>query len=211
MAILCPDYDLLFAHVPRTGGRFVESMLLEHLGGERVGRQHDTFRRLQLGRRSLVRVFTVRDPLPWYRSYWAFARQAAKRSSVWPTWDDGSRTHPTGELDRHCGRADFAQFVRAALGHFPNGFVRSMYCEFLNDATHVMRASHLVTDLEAVLRLVEFDRPSLVRDRHRINEGEPMQKDRAVLPPELEARILEIDNLDGLQFPFVVTDDQTLM
>jgi hypothetical protein len=32
-----------------------------------------------------------------------------------------------------------------------------------------------------------------------------------VLPPELEARILEIDNLDGLQFPFVVTDDQTLM
>jgi hypothetical protein len=206
MAILCPDYDLLFAHVPRSGGLFVEHMLLEHLGGERIGRQHDTFRRLDLRRRSLIRVFTVRDPLAWYQSYWAFARHVAKRDSVWPTWDDGSRAHPTAELDRSCGRPDFEQFIRASLATFPNGFVRSMYCDYLNSATHVMRTSHLADDLEAVLRLVEFDRPSLVRDRDRVNEGETALKSRAVLPPEVEERILRVDNLQGLEFPYILAD-----
>jgi len=204
MATLCAEYDLLFTHVPRTGGLFVERMLLEHLDGTKLGRQHDTFRQLGLRQKPTVRAFIVRDALSWYRSYWAFCRQVARRGSVWPTWDDGSGTHPTAELDRTCGRPDFQRFVRAALENFPNGFVRSMYCRFLNGATHVLRNSHLAEDLEAVLRLVEFDRPSLVRDRAWVNEGEKRLKDQTVLPPAIESMVRDIDNFDGLAFPFIV-------
>jgi len=79
-----------------------------------------------------------------------------------------------------------------------------MYCNFLNGATHAMRTSHLTEDLEATLRLVCFDRPSLVRDRPRVNETRPRWKDRAVMSEATEQRLREVDNLDGLDFPFVV-------
>jgi Sulfotransferase family len=204
MAILCRDYDLLFAHVPKTGGVFVEQILVEHLGGQRIGGRHETFRRLGLKEAPIVRALIVRDPVSWYRSYWAFARQVAKRNSAWPSWDDGTGRHPTAELDRTCGAPSFERFVLRALHQFPHGFVRSMYCNFLNGATHAMRTSHLTEDLEATLRLVCFDRPSLVRDRPRVNETRPRWKDRAVMSEATEQRLREVDNLDGLDFPFVV-------
>jgi len=204
MAVLCARYDVLFAHMPRTGGRFVESVLVEHLDGRVVGDRHDTFRQLGLRQLPTVRVFTVRDALSWYRSYWAFARQTARKRSVWPTWDDGSGTHPTAELDRTCGYPDFDRFVRAALEQFPNGFVRSMHCSFLNGATHVMRLSHLAEDLEALLHLVSFERPALVRGRPPVHEGLTRLKDKALLPEALADRVRQIDNFDGLDFPFLL-------
>jgi hypothetical protein len=203
MAILCEDCDLLFAHVPKTGGVFVEQFLIEYLGGERVGGRHDTFRRLNLAKVPSVRAFVVRDPLEWYRSYWAFQRQMTKRDSVWPLWDDGDGRHPTAELDRTCGSVRFEQFVLNALEQFPNGFVRSMYCKFLNGATHALRTSRLTEDLEALVALVGFDRPSLVRQRERVNETVRQWKEQATLSPQTEARLGEVDNLRGLAFPFV--------
>jgi hypothetical protein len=203
VAVLCAEYDVLFAHLPRTGGRFVEGVLLEHLDGRLVGNRHDTFRRLGLRRMPTVRVFTVREALPWYRSYWAFARQVARKRSAWPTWDDGSGTHPTTELDRTCGYPDFERFVRTALERFPNGFVRSLHCDFLNGATHVLRSSHLAEDLETLLRLVSFEHPSLVRQRPPVHEGASQLKDRAVLPEEIAERVRQVDNFDGLAFPLV--------
>jgi hypothetical protein len=203
MAIICPDYDLLFAHVPKTGGVFVERMLVEYLGGERVGGRHDSFRRLKLDKPRGVRVFIMRDPVSWYRSHWAFQRQVSRREVAWPVWDGGTGRHPTAELDRTCGSAVFEDFILRAVRQFPNGFVRSMYCKFLNGATHVLRTSQLADDLEALLRLVSFDRPSLVRDRARVNETQQHWKDQAVMSEDLEQRLRVVDNLDGLAFPFV--------
>jgi hypothetical protein len=203
MAILCRDCDLLFAHVPKTGGVFVEQFLVEYLGGERVGGRHDTFRRVGLPRAPRVRAFVMREPLGWYRSYWGFQRQMSRRDSVWPIWDGGSGSHPTAELDRTCGSRHFEQFVLNALRQFPNGFVRSMYCNFLNGATHVLRTSHLAEDLESLLRVVDFDRPSLVRTRERVNETPAHWKDQAVLSAPTEQQVAEVDNLHGLVFPFV--------
>jgi hypothetical protein len=203
MAILCRDCDLLFAHVPKTGGVYVERALVEYLGGERIGGRHDTFRRLNLKRAPKIRAFVMREPLGWYRSYWAFQRQISKRDSVWPLWDDGSGRHPTAELDRTCGDEHFEQFVLQALSQFPNGFVRSMYCNFLNGATHVLRTSQLTEDVESLLRLVGFDRPSLVRTREPVNETQSQWKDQAVLSARTEEQLRDVDNLHGLAFPFI--------
>jgi hypothetical protein len=205
MAILCARYSLVFTHVPKTGGEFVERLLTDYAGGRKVGGRHDSFRRLELKRIPKVRVFTVRDPVDWYVSYWAFQRQVATRGVVWPTWDPGPGVggHPTAELDRRCGAPTFERFVLRALSEFPNGFVRSMYCRFLNGATHVMRTSHLHEDLEALLRLVSFDRPSVVRDSAPTNRTRRRYKKEADLSADTEQRIREIDNLEGLRFPFV--------
>jgi hypothetical protein len=201
MALLCKDYDLLFTHVPRTGGGFVERVLRDHLGGIPVGQQHDTFRGLNLNKPPAVRVFIVRDPLSWYRSYWAYQRNVAKRNSVWPLWDDGTERHPTVELDHTCGSPSFERFVRRALDRFPNGFARSMYCKYLNGATHVMCTSQLHTDLETLLQRIGFDHPSVVRGLPLVNEGDAGWLEKAVLSPGIEERLREVDSLEGLEFP----------
>jgi hypothetical protein len=206
MAILCTEYDLVFAHVPKTGGAFVEHMLVEHLGGVKVGGRHDTFRRLSLRRFPPIRAFSVREPLSWYRSYWGFQRQISKRASAWPTWDNGAGSHPTADLDRTCGSPTFEDFVLRAIDQFPNGFVRSMYCRYLNGATHVLRTSCLTEDLEALLRVVSFDRPSLARDQPRRNETSKVWRTRAALSEDTELRLREIDCVDGLRFPYMSTE-----
>lgn len=89
------------------------------------------------------------------------------------------------------------------LREFPTGFVRTMYCEFMNGCTHALRTSHLSEDLEQLLRLVQFDRPSVVRDRPVVNQSVARWKDAATLPHELAQRITEVDNFDGLVFPYV--------
>ena len=103
MPVVCRDYDLLFSHVPKTGGTFVERVLFQHLGGKRMGRKHHTFRSLRMADPPSVRVFVVREPLSWYQSYWAFCRQATKRGSAWPIWEAGESGHPTYPIDRRGG------------------------------------------------------------------------------------------------------------
>jgi hypothetical protein len=208
MAILCADYDLLFTHVPKTGGKFVERFLTEHVRGRRVGGQHASFRQLTLASSPSLRVFIVREPISWYRSYWAYQWRRS-RGRAWPIWDKGMKTHPTALLDRTCGSPDFEEFALRVLSEFPNGFVRSMYCDFLNGASHVMRTSQLTEDFEALLRLVSFDRPSLVRDRPAFNVTKSRWKDGAVLSAETERRLREVDNLDGLGFPLLENSVQT--
>jgi hypothetical protein len=203
MAIVCAKYDLLFTHVPKTGGMFVEQFLLDHLGGERIGARHFTFRRLELDDVPAVRAFVIRDPLDWYRSYWAYARSMTNHRAAWPMWSGGDPAHPTRELDIRCGSATFRGFLTKVLRHFPNGFVRSMYCDFANGATHALRAEQLNDDLEGLLQLVGFEARHLVHEQPRVNVTAPRRKAETALPAGLADRVREVDNLDGLVFNYV--------
>jgi len=118
-------------------------------------------------------------------------------------WEAGEPGHPTYPIDRTGGAPQFDRFIRKVLKEFPNGFVRSMYCDFLNGSTHALRTSHLADDLEILLKIVGFEHPAVVREYPRANEGSSAFRQEAVLPPELEERIREVDNLDGLVFPYV--------
>ena len=201
MSIICQKYDLLFTHVPKTGGIFVERMLMDEMGGKKVGPRHATFRVLDLDKPPSIRAFVVREPISWYRSMWAYSRSISGHRAAWPIWDTGVY-HPTTELDRTCGHPRFDGFVRNVLDQFPNGFVRSMYCNFLNGTTHALRTHQLTDDLTALLEFVGFERPEMVAERPRENESPERWKRQTELPPDLEARLREVDNLEGLELKY---------
>ena len=151
MAVYCEPYDLFVTHVPKTGGVFVEQVLINELKGQRVGGRHDTLRRIKPDPLPAVRAFVVREPIEWYRSYWSFAMQTVKTPAAWPIWGKQRGGHPTRALDSRCGSSSFETFVANVLREVPNGFVRSMYCDFLNGCTHALRTSQLRLDLEQLL------------------------------------------------------------
>jgi hypothetical protein len=203
MPIICRDYDLLFTHVPKTGGTFVQRVLTDQLGGEMLSPKHMSYRRSSLADPPSIRVFTVRDPVDWYRSYWAYARSSVEHRAAWPTWQGGDVTHPTQPLDDRCGHRSFAWFVRNSLREFPEGFLRSVYCDFLNGATHALRAEHLREDLERLLELVGHEDPAVVRSLNDVGVTRRFWRQQAVLSPTLESRLREVENLDGLDFPYI--------
>jgi hypothetical protein len=201
--MICRDYDLLFTHVPKTGGSFVGGVLAKQLGGRMIKPKHLSFRRTVIEDPPSIRVFAVREPVSWYRSYWAYARAAVGHPRAWPIWEGGDVRHPTFPLDDTCGHQHFEQFVRNVLETFPEGFLRSVYCDFLNGATHVMRHSHLREDLEALLKIVGYDQPAVVHGLEPANVGEQRWKDKTILPRRLERRLREVENLDGLDLPYI--------
>ncbi len=203
MAEYCEPYDLFVTHVPKTGGVFVEQVLINELKGQRVGGRHDTLRRINPDPLPTVRAFVVREPIGWYRSYWSFAMQTVKTPAAWPIWGKQRGGHPTSRLDSSCGSGTFETFVANVLREFPNGFVRSMYCDFLNGCTHALRTSHLRLDLEQLLSLVEFEHPEIVRELPAANESAVQLKSKAVLSEATERRLREVDNLAGLRFPYI--------
>jgi hypothetical protein len=203
MPLICREHDLLFTPVPETADTFVQRVLERDLGGERTcGPEHASFRSLQIENPPSIRFFTVREPVDWYRSYWAHARASMKHPKAWPIWAGGDVRHPTLPLDERCGHRDFAHFVRNALRVFPEGFLRSVYCDFLNGSTHVLRYEHLREHLEALLEMVGHENPAVVHEmpNETIHDGWRRQ---AVLPRQLERELRDIENLDGLSIPYV--------
>ena len=207
MAIICDDLDLLFTHVPKTGGMFVERLLLDHVGGRKVGRRHATLRWLPLDDLPTHRVFVVRDPLSWYQSYWAYARGIVRHRAAWPIWESGRRDHPTHALDQTCGSPTFEGFVTNSLSAFPNGFLRSMYCDFLNGATACLRTERLARDVAVLLHQLGVIDTRFVMEASVVNESDRRWKEEATLSPPLEARLREVENLVGLALPYVGDGD----
>lgn len=204
MPIVCDQFDLFVSYVPRTGGEPVADLLVDHLGGRLLRPAHASFRAVEPPQPPSIRVVTIREPRSWYRAYWAYARSAMRHPRAWPIWERGDRRHPTTVLDERCGAADFETFVRNALRAFPDGFLRTTYCGFLNGATHVLRSERLVDDLASLLELVGYENPAIARSI--ADDGTPSERQwlaRAVLPRKLEDQLTAVENLDGLAMPYV--------
>jgi hypothetical protein len=206
MAVVCDDHGLLFTHVPQTGASFVTDVLTGRLGGRLVEPSHGTYRRLDLETPPPIRAFSLREPVSWYRAYWVHARSAMTHPKAWPVWGLGDVQHPTHLLDTRCGHRDFAQFVGNVLRAFPNGFLRSLYCDFLNGATHVLRFERLGNDLETLLRHVGCADVTIARTTvEDVTARMQRLEARATLPPRLEQRLRDVENLDGLSIPYIVS------
>lgn len=102
----------------------------------------------------------VRNPLDWYRSYWAYRMQGGWR--------------PTLLIDRQCQSDDFDQFIRNCSGRLP-GILSQVYELYTgpNDAPidFIGRQEHLADDIVRALHLAgeSFDEAAL-RDTPKANQ-----------------------------------------
>lgn len=94
----------------------------------------------------------VRNPVDWYRSYWAYRMEGGWR--------------PRFHLDRSCAAEDFTQFVRNVVVRFP-GFLTAMFERYAgpagNPVDYIGRQENLADDLVSLLTLrgEEFDEAAL--------------------------------------------------
>lgn len=70
--IVTPDF--VFIHLHRTGGRFIRSLLLDHMPGSREIGYHFPSSLIPLSCRGLPVMGFVRNPWDWYVSWYAFNR-----------------------------------------------------------------------------------------------------------------------------------------
>lgn len=162
MALILKDGSV-FLHIPKTGGSFVSTALIQlGLVKREFTKKHadvDRFINKSVAKKLPPRPFMfcfVRNPLKWYESWWKYNNTFGD----WPTWGSASSGdagwHPQNILNG-CGDTDFSQFVRNVLKRRP-GYVSEMYGWYVRpDVGFVGKNENLIEDLVTVLRMRELD------------------------------------------------------
>lgn len=158
MALHFPRSNALLLLVPKTGSTWIRAQVAElGLAVETVGdpamRDHDLLASYDRTRYRYIGAF-VRDPVEWYRSYWAYRTERGWR--------------PQYPLDRHCRSAEFRTFVRRAVSALP-GALGNIYDSYVGrpgeEVDFVGRQERLAEDFARFLRLIgeEVDEAHLRR------------------------------------------------
>jgi hypothetical protein len=172
---------LVFLHLPKTGGNWVERVLTENrLVKRRTGGKHSDRTSIT---ESLDRARTfcfVRHPTSWYRSWFRYMRGREWRDWTWT----GSDPHPCVELNG-LGDEDINLFIYRVLDRCP-GFLGRLYDRYVPGSHYVGCQENLARDLEAILKL-EGHSPVL--------DLEPVNRSRgpARLSPDLERELLRTE------------------
>src|SRR6185312_5410908 len=109
MALLFRRSNALLLLVPKTGSTWIRAKVAE-LGldvaevGDPAMREHDLLAHFDRARYACVGAF-VRNPIDWYRSYWAYRMERGWR--------------PQYALDAQCQSENFETFVRLAVSTLP--------------------------------------------------------------------------------------------
>lgn len=146
MAILIEDKNVMFLHIPKTGGRWVtEAIKRLDLKCVEVGLMHGYINpshdRYKYKDKTLAEwanecfVFSfVRHPFEWHRSYWAYTmgvRSVNKKNGLefWEKFEPNEVWHPThGICD--CASSEFELYLRKVI-HKHRGFVTNMFNRYL--------------------------------------------------------------------------------
>ena len=126
MSLYVPELDLLFVHIPKTGGTWV-GRAIEACGYAVEQAKGAGSHNLRMAYGHDCTAFTViRHPLAWYTSVWRGLKSSwgERRSRDWsgmhrtPTWS------PLRLLTETCGDPDFSTFVRNVLRRQPGFYTR---------------------------------------------------------------------------------------
>ncbi|PXX58138.1 hypothetical protein DFR70_115111 [Nocardia tenerifensis] len=156
MALRFVRSNALLLLVPKTGSTWIRSKL-DELGieveyiGDPAMRDHDLLASYDREKYSYIGAF-VRNPIEWYRSYWAYRMEKGWR--------------PQYPLDEHCASDDFETFVRKAVSVLP-GALGNIYRSYVGppdaEIDFIGHQEHLVDDFAKFLRTIgeEFDESAL--------------------------------------------------
>jgi tetratricopeptide (TPR) repeat protein len=149
-ALYFPRAEALLLLVPKTGSTWIRATvgrlgLAVQTVGDPAMRDHDMLGRDDRARYRYIGAF-VRNPVEWYRSYWAYRMEKGWR--------------PRYPLDRHCASDDFQTFVRRAVSRLP-GALGNIYESYVGppgrEIDFVGRHERLAEDLHRFLALVGED------------------------------------------------------
>jgi hypothetical protein len=90
---------LLFIHVHKTGGQFVNRLLLEHLPGARRMGYHLPRSEAPAEQRDLPAFAFVRNPWDWYVSWYVFNAAAPQRNPIFRGVSDSGRLDFKASID----------------------------------------------------------------------------------------------------------------
>jgi len=146
MAILLKN-NMMFYHIPKTGGNWVTKVLKENNLIDRIlPEKHDTpaIIRKKYPKIHPVKSFCfVRNPISWYESWFQYATM--KR---WRNWGK-YRWHPCKKLNG-LGDKSFAKFIEKIIEKRPS-YLSELYDLYINDCDFVGKQENLEDDLKIVL------------------------------------------------------------
>ena len=199
--------DVLFLHVPKTGGSWVRDVLArQRLVVGRIGHKHADFSHVRVPRsirspanwlgdqlrlaRELSdspRIFCVlRHPLGWYESWYRY--QSGRGWQDWGSRGSLRRWHVCAELNG-IAHQNFNSFMRAVNRQHP-GFVSAMYARYVGQSgARTLHQERLASGLIALLdewglaadaASIQTATPSNVSPQQRI-EWDPVVLQETVL------------------------------
>jgi Tfp pilus assembly protein PilF len=158
MALYFTRSNALLLLVPKTGSTWIRKKV-KHLGlaAETVGdpamRDHDMLHYYDRAKYQYIGAF-VRNPIEWYRSYWAYRMEKGWR--------------PQYPLDEHCQSDEFETFVRRAVSVLP-GALGNIYRSYVGPAEDeidfIGRQDLLAEDFARFLRTIGEDFDEAVLNR----------------------------------------------
>jgi SAM-dependent methyltransferase len=181
MALVLPHS--IFFHVGRTAGHCVRKTILEMgIPTYDVGRFHDWPSNIALNEKEQKKLFFcfVRHPLAWLRSFWCHQMQFG-----WGESDYNAKT-----------RSDsFADFLKKAVGAFPNGPATEAFRPFLMQCQEVGRQENLTADLRRILERAGEKVVPEVLEQAGVTTVEIAReiRDAATAPQELLEKVLHAE------------------
>jgi len=126
------DNKLLFIHVPRTGGEWLEKNLEKNnIYFLSVGNKHDhacSNQAIHDMVKDVNSMVFLRHPAEWYKSHWEL-KMHREIKARYKLYEEKSFWHPTWDIDNECISEDFEQFVENCLNKFPS-FVSYLYDQY---------------------------------------------------------------------------------
>ena len=177
---------LLFLHVPKTGGLFVQNFLR----GKQVGYRHSHINLVgTIAYSDIFKFCFIRPPDEWYTSYWSMKM---KFKSPWFYYEPKTLFHPNWQIDPKCGSDDLNEFVRNCASL--NGYLVRMYKLYIESqgakVNFVGRTETLKQDLATVLNYV-----GIPFSKVRLNRSPKLNKSTKIqtLTEETRRIILEAE------------------
>ena len=164
MALLLPNHNAIFLHVPKTGGLFITDYLRKiRVPFHMIGYRHSPADLIGWNHVNKFKFCFIRNPISWYRSYWQmrFGETGGNGGHLGIGQDLGGPHplfHPTWEIDPYCMNRNLNKFVLNCAEL--DGYLVRMYKRFIGHGMYkvdyVGRFEHFHEDLMTV-----FDRIKL--------------------------------------------------
>ena len=194
--------DLLYLHIPKTGGNWLTKLLEDHgcvrrqietkhatydLVAGRLRRRSFLERKLTLrGLEKLHYMAVVRNPLTWYESW--FKYQTSKMFKDWGQGRNARKWHVMSPLNG-ITQTDFNEFM-LAIHHAHPGFVTAMYSAYVARAgAHVLKNETIREDFAALNARFSLGIPESTifqTAEYGVSPKLPIRWDQAVLERTIE-------------------------